>query len=78
MTDTEALEELIQSKGIKYSYLADCLGISYQALRNKMSNKSEFKGSEILILSEILDIRSMEEQKRLFFKQYVDKNATAN
>lgn len=76
MTNTEELECKIKEKGISYKYISECLGISYQALRNKMDNKTEFKGKEISTLSDILGISTLKEQKKIFFNIQVDKNAT--
>lgn len=48
--------------------LAGYLGLSEQALYNKMSGKTEFKNSEIVKLTEILDL-SMEDVNLIFLME---------
>jgi len=56
MTDSALLENIIESKGIKYYFLAEKIKMSYQSLRNKIDNKHEFKQSEIENICEVLGI----------------------
>lgn len=66
MTNTDMLEDKISRSGYKKRYIAECCGISYQGLMNKIHNKSEFKAPEIKILCDILNI-TVEEKEAIFF-----------
>lgn len=66
MTDTELLRERIEQSGYKMSFIAQKLKLSYQGLLNKISNKSEFKASEIQALSDLLSL-SNKDKSRIFF-----------
>lgn len=72
MTDTERLEGLMKGSGYKYSYIAQKLGISYQALRNKLDNKSEFLPTEIEMLCNLLSITELKDKNDIFFALYVE------
>ncbi len=66
MTDTQALRAAINNRGLKNKYVAAQMGLSSYGLRKKIENDSEFKASEIMKLSEILDL-SVEEREAIFF-----------
>ena len=66
MTDSKMLQSTISSSGYKLSFVAKKLGITYQALFNKINNNSEFKATEIFALSELLKLNA-EQQKNIFF-----------
>ena len=68
MTDTEKLRAKVRESGYKFRYLAEQLGISHQALYNKIDNKTQFLASEIMRLSEILAL-TPEEKESIFFSQ---------
>ena len=71
VTNVEALEiELIKSKVSKKD-LAKKLGISVQALYNKLNSSAEFKASEIQKTSEILNL-SYEKREKIFFAHKVE------
>jgi len=72
MTDTVRLEGIIRNSGYKYSFIAMNLGISYQALRNKLDNKSEFLPTEIEALCELLNITELKEKNDIFFARFVE------
>lgn len=72
MTNTSLLEDVIKESGYKYSFLAQKLGISYQALRNKLDNKSEFLPTEIEKLCVLLSINSLELKNDIFFATFVE------
>ena len=76
MTNTEELRGLIESKGFKYGFIAEYLGITYQSLLNKMENVREFKANEVHRLCKLLDIDTFEEQERIFFTMPVDLKST--
>ena len=67
MTNTELLREYIDKSGLKIQYLADKIGISRASLWQKITNKTEFKASEIQILCDLLGINSLREQRNVFF-----------
>lgn len=50
------LINLIETKGIKKTVIANNLGMSYTSLLNKLSGKTEFTIKEALALSHILSI----------------------
>lgn len=66
MTDTKLLRDKIKSSGIKQSHIATLLGLSNQALINKIENDSEFKASEIHQLRKILKLTA-KERDSIFF-----------
>ena len=68
LTNTVLLEEEIKSSGLKKGYIASKLGISRYSLINKISNKNEFKASEIDTVCEVLNI-STTKRMRIFFAQ---------
>ncbi|WP_373802721.1 helix-turn-helix domain-containing protein [Bacteroides heparinolyticus] len=65
ITDTIRLKDAINKKGLKLEFIAQQIGITREALSAKINNKSEFKASEITILSDVLSLTS--EQIKLFF-----------
>lgn len=60
------VKDLLQDKGIKRSYLAKKLGISYNTLTNKLTGKSEFSILQIVKIKEILELDD-EFSSNLFF-----------
>ncbi len=66
MTDVKLLQEKIDQSGYKVRFIAEKVGITYQGLRKKMQNKSEFKVSEIQTLCRLLDL-SEQEREAIFF-----------
>lgn len=76
MTDTDRLERIIKNSGYKYGFIAEKIGISYQALRNKLDNKSEFLPTEIEALCKLLGITELKEKNDIFFASFVDEYST--
>lgn len=66
MTDSFMLKYAIHNKGIKIGKIAEALGLSRAGLYNKINGQSEFFGSEIIKISEMLEL-STEERERIFF-----------
>lgn len=60
MTNTQALEHKILSKRVSKREMAKQLNISETSLYLKISNKREFKASEIRKLKEVLDLTTAE------------------
>lgn len=71
MTNTDLLKRKIDESGYKIAYIAECLGISYQALYNKIGNKTQFLASEIMKLSELLKLTD-DERNAIFFAENVN------
>lgn len=72
MTDSIKLKKLIALKGFKLKYVADVLGLSCYGLSLKISNKQEFKTSEVAALCELLEITDLKEKESIFFKEKDD------
>lgn len=66
MTKENLLREKINACGYKLVYVAKQLGISYQALLKKITNETEFKASEVMMLKELLHLTD-EEVMDIFF-----------
>lgn len=69
MVDTELLEKAIYQSGKRKGYLAKKCGLSLNSFRSRCINKYDFKSSEIDVLCEELDIRSLEHKEKIFFKK---------
>lgn len=69
MTDTGLLTDKIDESGLKRSFIAEKLGLSPYGLSKKINNESEFKGSEIKLLCQILNIKSLKEKEAIFFAE---------
>lgn len=69
MTNTALLERLISESGLKKSKLADALGLTYAGFAKKVKGQSEFKASEISILSHMLGINNAGDRDKVFFAQ---------
>ena len=67
MTNTELLEKVITSSGLKKNYIAEQMGITAYSLAKKIRNETEFKSSEIKKLCLILEINTLEDKDRIFF-----------
>jgi len=68
MVDTQLLESIIDNSGLKRTYLADKLGISIQNLRLKITNKSDFRSNEVIILCKELGITRASDKEKIFLK----------
>jgi predicted transcriptional regulator len=68
MTNKLELEIAIKRSGLTKRDLAKKIGLSEMGLYKKINNITEFKASEIVAISEILDIKNKEE---IFFKKNV-------
>ena len=68
MTDTLELEIAIKRSGLTKEEVAKRLNLSNMGFYQKLNNITEFKASEISRLYEILNLKSLEDQQRIFFK----------
>ncbi len=66
MVNTELLREKIDSSGVKITFLAKEIGITYMALTNKMNKKVDFKCEEAGTIKKVLRLTD-EEVKEIFF-----------
>lgn len=76
MTNTLELEIAIKRARLKKGEVAKHLDLSINALHHKMYNVREFKASEISRLYNLLNLKSLEDQQRIFFAPAVDPEAT--
>ena len=75
MTNEKKLRKKIAESGYKLQFIAKKLGITYQGLLKKLRNESEFKASEIQILTCLLNLQG-NERDDIFFADNVDKMPT--
>lgn len=68
----EELERLIRESGKTKTFIATKLGISQQALYNKLNGKSDFTRNEVEMLCNELHISSLEQKENVFFNNNVD------
>ena len=66
MTNTELLKQYIAQSGYKITFVAKKCGLSYQGLLNKITNKVEFRASEIQTLCDLLGI-DVAKKEEVFF-----------
>ena len=71
MTNTELLKEIIRSKGLKYNFIANELGITYMSLNKKINNVTEFTIPEVDKFCKVLDI-STAQMRKVFFNHAGD------
>lgn len=67
MTNIKLLEERIQKSGLKKGYLAKQIGVSRGTFSALITNKKEFKTSQVETLCKILNIKDNESIKAIFF-----------
>lgn len=63
MTDVKALQSKITDSGLKKTFIAEQLGISYPGYLNKETGKTEFVASEIPIMRKLLNLTDSETRK---------------
>jgi len=68
MGDMNMLREKIKESGITVTAIADKLNVSRETLYNRMNGESEFRASEIAILTDTLRLKKSE-QDTIFFNQ---------
>lgn len=72
MTNTAELIKAIEESGLKRTYIAARLNLSYQGFLNKLNNKTQFISTEIYELKEMLNL-STDRTMDIFFSPDVDK-----
>lgn len=60
MTDSARLKSIIADSGLKKTFIAEKLGLSYQGYLKKESGRSDFTAKEISILKERLKLSNKE------------------
>lgn len=71
MVDESALRKAIQVSGLKQYKIAKLMGLSTYGLFKKITGITEFKGSEIVKICEILNLDN-KQRENIFFGQDVD------
>ena len=71
MTDTKKLEAMLITKGKTKTDIARLINRSLQTVYNKMNNIVDFKGKEIIAISEYLKLTN-KERDAIFFAKQVD------
>lgn len=71
MTDSVLFDAMVRDKGVKKTFIAEKLGISNQALLNKISNKSEFKAGETIVIRDLLGLTN-QQWEQIFFAPNVE------
>ena len=71
MTNTELFAKAVESKGLKMEFIAKQVGITSQALRNKVANRTEFKASELDAIKKVLGLNN-KDFMTIFFSQSVE------
>ena len=66
MTNSFELEQDIKNSGLKRKFIAEKLGITDYSLAKKINNVTEFKASEIKMISELLGY-SLERMSFIFY-----------
>lgn len=67
MTNKELLEQAIERSGVKIMKLMEAAGIkSYATFRGRLNNETEFTASEIIAISETLQLTT-EQRNQIFF-----------
>ena len=70
MTDSQKFKEYIRKCGYTVKSLAEKIGISHEALYQKIANERPFKASEIMNISEVLGM-SVADRDLIFFAKDV-------
>lgn len=72
MTNSKALRKLVESRGLKYKYIAGQIGITPYCLARKIDNKVDFKAGEIAAFCRAVGGVTPEQQMLIFFGEVVD------
>ena len=70
MTDTELLQKAVERSGLKRTFIAKKIGLSFQGYLNKERGESEFRQSEIEGLCDLLRL-TPQEKESIFFARKV-------
>jgi transcriptional regulator with XRE-family HTH domain len=73
MTSKLEFEYAMKRAGLTREYVAKCLNFSVATLSDRINNKSIFRSNEIAKLMDLLKIESIDELKRIFFAEVVER-----
>lgn len=68
--DYEGLNQVIETSGLKKSYIAEQLGLSERVFFSRVKGETQFKLDEAVALCEILRMTKMQ-RERIFFTRKV-------
>ena len=71
MTNTVELKNAMERSGLKYRFIAEKCGLSYQGFLNKVHNITAFTAPEIVTLRNLLEL-SPDESEKIFFAGNVE------
>lgn len=71
MTNKKKFEIALLERGKTKSDIADLINCSLQTIYNKINNVVDFKGREIIVISEFLNL-TKKEREAIFFAKQVD------
>ena len=60
MVDEQALRAKIRERRYSYTFIAEVLGVSKATLENKLTNKTQFKVTEVKMLKNMLHLTGPE------------------
>lgn len=60
MTDSSKLKDVVEKSGLKKTFIAEKLGLSYQGYLKKENGKSEFMAKEISVMKDLLRLSNKE------------------
>ncbi|CDB88994.1 putative uncharacterized protein [Clostridium sp. CAG:253] len=72
MTETKRLKQIISASGLKYSFIAEQIGLTYQGFKNKIENKTLFNVEEVDKLCRLLKIKDIQQKEEIFFAKKCD------
>lgn len=70
MTDSKKFKDYMRERGYTVKMLAEKMGISHEALYQKIANERAFKATEIMRISEIFGM-STDDRDEIFFAKQV-------
>lgn len=68
MTDRFLLEMYLKRAGFTQTDMAKAMGLTLNGFRKKLTNRTEFKQSEIAFISDHLNL-TLEEREKIFFQR---------
>lgn len=68
MADIKRINDIISSKGLKKSFIAEQIGVSINGITRKLDGRSEFKAGEIVELCRVLGITDPREKVDIFLR----------
>lgn len=72
MINSRELRNVVESRGIKWKYVAESMGLTPYGLKKKVDNINQFKVSEVSSFCKAVGGLTPEEQRQIFFADDVD------